>query len=370
MKNIQIHKIEPRSPEWYKFRLGARVGCSEIRDLLIKNDGYSDSIMLYYKKLGLKKENDIDNEAMFHGRNQEDYIAEMWQYWDGKTDTYNNKNYLNNYNSGTIIRRCRKVNGIVTNTQYPYLFGNVDRLINKNTGFNLLTGEPLEKKGALEIKTVEGWAADKWEFGINPAYVSQLMGYLMLFELDYGEVAVLKNGRFLDVFPFQRNNDIIEIINNHVSVFMEKHVIPGIEWAEKYRQAISTYDKVLEEESLAAIHEYEPEVSGMTAYEDFVKEKFKNQEISIQGNEEILTFARKDKQLAFMAGILDDVKQENKNRILQYIDHTGASRVDFGGDGFLKFFTKVNASRPQLGNHVKPTHSEVLVKKELLSLIG
>lgn len=368
MKNIKIHKVKTHSKEWYDWRRGAKIGCSEIRTILYSDD-YSDAIILYYKKLGLKNDT-WDNEAMLWGRENEDTIARMWQYWDGKTDEWQRKNYINNLAQGNIIRKCKRIGGIVSNEKYPYLFGNVDRIIQKKGGFNLLTGEQLQQEGILEIKTIENWVADKWEFGIDPAYLTQLTGYLMLMNLTYGEIAVLKNGRYLDVFPFEFNKNLAETIDISVTEFCEKHIIPALPYAENYKKALSINDKILEKDCLQAIHELEPPVSDKAAYEQFVKEKWTNKEISVPGNEKLLTFAVKDKRLAYMKGFIEKIKQENKNHLLNFIDHADASVIDFGNDGEVKFFVRKGSQLPQLGNNIKTDIGKTILESAILDLVG
>jgi len=350
-KPYKIHRIKARTPEWHKFRLGARVGASEVRTVMYSDD-YTNRVTLYYKKLGMKNDT-FDNEAMLHGRELEDHVANMWQYWDGKVDEFDIKGYINNFNNGRMIRRCRNLNGIVTNPDYPYLFGDPDKLINKKGGFKLNTGEPLNKEGVLEIKTVEGWAADKWKYDIDPAYYTQLQTYLMLLGLDYGEIAVLKNGRYLDVFSFDENKDTQSDIVNAVNVFCKDHVEPALEHAHNYRKAKAIGDQVLEEESLAAIHEYEPDPGSSDTYEQFVKEKYLGEEITIQGTEEMLIFAKRDKELAYLKGQIEKMKQANKNKILKVIDHKQCDVIDFGDNGVVKFFTKKGGKLPQIGNNIK-----------------
>ena len=110
---------------------------------------YETAARTYHEKIGSMEPMKDDTEFMFWGRELEDKIAEVWQYWDG-TDF----GYLDNMAEGKIIRRCRKVNGYVVNPDYPWLFGSLDRLINKEGGRNMFTGEPLEEESILECKTL------------------------------------------------------------------------------------------------------------------------------------------------------------------------------------------------------------------------
>lgn len=54
-------------------------------------------------------------------------------------------------------------------------------------------------RGVLEIKTISGYNADKWEGGIPPYYIAQIQLYMLVLGYDYGQFAFLKDGRHMDV---------------------------------------------------------------------------------------------------------------------------------------------------------------------------
>jgi predicted phage-related endonuclease len=368
-KNFKIYKLKDRSPEWLAFREGAKIGCSELRGLLLP-DQHVGPVDIYYKKLGMfKRDRADDNEAMFSGREQEDNVAKRWQYWDGKLDAFGNKNYMNNVANNKIIRRCRRMNGVIVRNDFPYLFGNADRIIQKKDGFNLKTGMPLEKEGVLEIKTAENWAVDKWEYDVDPAHYLQGQGYLYLLGLDYLEIALLANGRYFDVFPYERNQDAINNILSTVESFCKNHIEPALPYSVMYKEAEMKGDQIALQEALAAIHEYEPDPGDTSSYEQFVKEKYKNQNISIQGNKKLLIFAIRDKLLAKAKGEIEKMKQENKNKLLRVIDHNQCNVIDFEEHGVVKFNTRKGATLPQIGNNIKWSVSTDEVRKHLSGLL-
>ena len=73
--------------------------------------------------------------------------------------------------------------------------------------------------GCLEIKTISGYEADKWEAGIPPSHVVQVQTQLMVTGWKYGELAVLKDGRFFDVFPFDKHAGVCREIANQTKSF-------------------------------------------------------------------------------------------------------------------------------------------------------
>jgi predicted phage-related endonuclease len=356
---IKYQKVINRSPEWHELRKNG-IGGSEIRCLLFE-DEYNDPLVLYYDKLGMKGQKP-DSEAMFHGRHMEDYVANLWQYWDGKKDEYNIPTYLANFEAKQKVRRCRSLNATVTNTKYPWLFANVDRIINKRGGFSLITGESLAREGVLEIKTTEGFAAEKWRNGIDPSYLAQLNLYLMVCELEYGEVAVLKNGRYLDVFPFERSNMICENILEVTHEFWHKHVLPARKWVEIKNTAEREGHEEIRREAISAIHSLEPETGNSKEVENYIKENYKNDKIEAAGSDELYQLSVKDKQLATIMSVVKDIKQGVRNKILVQFFHQGCEFFNFGDDGRIRYFIKQGSSAPQLGNNIKhrPDKDEII----------
>jgi len=365
--NIERYQIPYRSEKWHQFRLNG-IGASEVRTVLYADD-YSDPLVLFYQKLGFKKPIK-DNEAMFHGRNLEEYVAMCWQGWDGKKDEYNNPSYINNINNGKIIRRCKKLNAIVKNKMYDWLFVNVDRMINKKGGFSLITGKPLEKEGVLEIKTIEGFSAAKWEAGIDPSYLTQLNTALLLLEADYGELAILKNGRYLDVFPFEINYEICELIIDQTYKFWYDHVLPAKKWVEQMEKAQMVGDEQYYNECKHQIQMLEPKVGSNKTAEMFVKENYRKNKTSIMGSETLLKKGKKDAYIASIISTLNEIKQKNKNEILIEFLHNNCEYIDFEEEGNLRYFVRKGSTLPQLGNNLKQKFNKnqitELIQKNLL----
>ena len=348
--NIEFIRIPYRSERWHDFRLTG-IGASEVRTVLYADD-YSDPLVLYYQKLGLKK-SIRDNEAMFHGRNLEEYIAKCWEGWDGKKDDFNVPNYINNINNGIVVRRCKKLNAIIQNKKYKWLFANIDREINKSGGFSLITGEPLNKRGVLEIKTTEGFAASKWEGGIDPSYLTQLNTALLLLEAVYGELAVLKNGRYLDVFPFEKNKDICDLIIDQTHKFWYNHVVPAKLWVAKMNEAQRKGDVSYYEECKHQIEMLEPAVGSNKSAEIFIKENYRNDKVSIRGSDDLFEKAKKDAYIASINFVLNEIKQQNKNEILLEFLHNSCEYIDFEENGNLRYFVRKGSTLPQMGNNIK-----------------
>lgn len=111
--------------DWLSYRYSG-IGASEVGTIMGLDD-YKSSIELYYEKIGQGSRYTLENLAMFLGKEQEDFIASIWQHWDGTVE-----GMIANYRAGKIVRRCQRVNAYVRNPKYPWLFVSLDRKINKH----------------------------------------------------------------------------------------------------------------------------------------------------------------------------------------------------------------------------------------------
>lgn len=309
-----ISKKDMTREEWLKFRLNG-IGGSEVATALNLNP-YQCATELFYKKVNEEIEN-IQNERMFWGTIHEDTIANIWQYWENDIETT-----MKNHEENKIIRKCRRFNYIAINPDYPHLFANLDRLYDSN-------------KGILEIKTISDFAVNQWESGIPPYHVIQLQVYLGILGCEYGELAMLKNGRNFDVIPFQRNEKIIEGVFEKTAEFWQRI----IEARELKKQGLP-------------FEHLEPEPGNSDAYEKYMKEKFKSKPITIEGTAEILEIAKEEKRLSDEIKSLETLKQGKKNELISVICE--AEKINFGASGYVSFKENTKGVRTFL-NKVKAT---------------
>jgi putative phage-type endonuclease len=311
-KNLILTPIIKDSGDgWLKFRMNG-IGGSESAIVLNLNP-YQSAIELFYKKVFQEIEH-LQNERMFWGNVHEDTIANIWQYWNPETSDINEM--MSNYENNKIIRKCKKVNSIIQNPKYPQLLANIDRLI-------------IGKEGILEIKTISDFAVNQWESGIPPYHIVQLQTYLAILEMEYGELAMLKNGRNFGVIPFTRNEEIISGIDIKTEEFWERVL--------EAREIIKNG---------GSIEHLEPEPDNSVAYETFMKKRFKTKPVTIGGTPEMLDVAK-----AYMFDA-NDIKSATKDQQLQknkLIDILReAEKIDFGKNGYVSFRENNNGVRTLL----------------------
>lgn len=258
---IQTSTKTMTDDQWYDFRMNG-IGASEVAAVMGLNP-YKSSIELFYEKIGQKPINRQENAAMFWGTELEAQVCEKWQYWDPENP--DQETMIKNFRSGNIIRKCERVNRYIVNPEYPHLFVSLDRRIVKWNG----RGE-----GALEAKNISGFAADQWEAGFPPMYVVQLQQQLMVCDFSWGEAAILRDGRWMEVLPFEPNETIQASIKEMTQRFWDL-VVEARPYVKLKTQEEEAGNLDMAEYFQSKIDELAPPPDNSLAYENYLKEKYR-----------------------------------------------------------------------------------------------
>lgn len=305
--------------EWVELRKSlvfkGMVGGSDASTLLGLNP-WTSKITRWNQSVGTANMKNIDNEVMFHGRLLEDYVADLWQYWTGDP-----VEMINNYQSKTKLRKSIRRNSIFINPEYPFLFANIDRQITSH--------DTKEGKGILEIKTISGYNADKWEGGIPPYYIAQIQLYMLVLGYNYGQFAFLKDGRHMDVFTVEENPNIQATI---------------VEEAFNFYNSVQAARKIIEEErptnpteAYRMISHLEPDIEDeyKVDLDQFLSEKHKAMvdRVRIDSDDELKNLTREYVQARQEEKVAKETKQLHMQQLKQIMLHRGAQEVDFGDSG-------------------------------------
>ena len=293
--NLEVVDVESWSKdEWLNYRT-AGIGCSEVGTIAGYNNFQAPHIV-WGQKVGIYNPVVEDNAPMFFGRFFEPKIADLWQYWNPNVATP--QDLFFNYENGIKHREVHTPKFYAVNPKYPYLFGGTDGVfINEHGDLSV-----------LEIKTIASFAADRYESGIPTAYVFQTQAYMMLFEIDYCEMVILKDGREFEVIPFEANLEIQAMIHEICSKFWYEHVVPAIECTAK-----GDYDT----RSL-----YEPSAEEFPYLdEQYLKERFKDgfEFTSVDCTEEIQTAVEEYDKYRTAINDLDKLMVVEKNKICRFM---------------------------------------------------
>ena len=333
--NIVYTSTVGMSPDdWLLFR-NRGIGASEV-GYIMGLSPYKSNVELFYEKTGEKLGYNIENIAMFMGTEMEDFIARLWQYWNGS-----DASLIENFRKGEKIRKMQNVNAYIQNKKYPHIFVSLDRRINKYDE---------RGNGCLEIKTISGFEAEKWEGDIPPSHIVQVQTQMLVTEWKFGELAVLRDGRFFDVYPFENHKGIQKEIIKQTTDFWKRVERARIVLTQKY-EANKNFNTRAVKEAEAELMQLEPNADGSQALYNFLKEKYKDAEPKSErtGTDAEFILAHEHLKLKAEKKLLDEKILFRENSIkksmqtvecLTFGDH-GKIYWKNGSDGTRRFQNKI-----------------------------
>jgi putative phage-type endonuclease len=321
---------------WLRYRLNG-IGASEV-GVIFGLSPYKASIQLFYEKIGEHPRFDMQSLPAFLGKNQESFIADMWEHWGGDQDSM-----MRNYDTDNRIRRCKRVNAYAHNDKYPWLFVSLDREINQYDS---------RGNGTLELKTIGGYEADKWESGLPPIYVMQVQTQMLVCEYFFGEIAILKDNRDFMVLPFEFSESITASIIEKTGEFWGKVVEARKIMTQRF-EADRNFNGRMVDELTAQLQSLEPSPDGSDAFNNFLKEKY---QIALPGERAgtlvELEAAKAHKDIQGRIKELKEAETLQTNILKNSIGQQDCDKLDFGKNGFVSWKADSNGVRRFL-NKVK-----------------
>lgn len=292
-------------------------GGSDIGTIMGLNP-YKSKLEFFHEKVGLHNPIKKDSPAMYRGRVLEDVVIDhYWQYHDPENPVMDA--LLMNAQDKIVQRDCKKINYILINSDYPWLFSSIDY------GILEIVGKKKTIVGALEVKTDTGYGSFKWEGDINPSHIVQHQQQLLVSGLSWGEIAILTDATWFKCIRFEANEDIQYGIIQQTKDFYHR---------VKAAQAILLSSVGSEEEKLAQVQELEPEVEGTEAYEKYLKSHYRStNNTTLLGKDKSYEWASSYKEADVKMQMQEEVKQLNKNKLLRYMAINKANAIDFGQGG-------------------------------------
>lgn len=317
--------------EWLQFRKRG-IGASEVGSVLGLSE-YESPMSVFWEKTSLNIRQKTENFAMFLGKFSEDFISDLWEYWEGDDQTL-----IANFNSGKKVRRNQKVNGYIQNPKWDWLFVSLDRKINKNFFRGKEYGE-----GNLELKNMSSFEVQKWEFGIPSNYLIQVQTQMGVCGFDYGELAILENGRNLVVHHFEFNKEIFEQIIDQTHDFWQL-VLKGRELRTRIFEAEKGFNQRLVNELKAELDSIEPSPDGSDAVSAFLSEKYKKGTAGERlGTSEERSLAIKHSEVKKTIKELEKKSQLYENQLKNSMKEIEC--LNFGEDGKVYWSNSKNGSR-------------------------
>lgn len=187
------------------------IGGSDVATVLGLNK-YSSPYQLWLDKTGQLDIDDSDvSEAAHFGNILEEIVAKEFTE---RTD-----------------KKVRRANKIFRHAKYPFLNANIDRAI---------VGED----AILECKTASTYLSDRWESEEIPEqYICQVQHYLNVLDKQFAYIAVLIGGQKFVWKKIERDQELIDIIQERLVEFWEVNVKQGIAPAIDGSDATENYIK-------------------------------------------------------------------------------------------------------------------------------
>ncbi|AZN43381.1 YqaJ viral recombinase family nuclease [Paenibacillus albus] len=115
--------------------------------------------------------------------------------------------------------KVQRSNKLYRHPNHPFMLGNVDRIVTDGN----------KRRGVLEVKTANAWAAEDWEDGKTPDhYALQLQHYMAVLGLHYGHFAVLIGGNRFETRYVERDELVVKTLIAIEEDFWKNNVLKGI----------------------------------------------------------------------------------------------------------------------------------------------
>jgi putative phage-type endonuclease len=226
--------------EWLALRRELGVGGSEAGSVVGMNP-YKSAYTLWAEKTGQVPEFE-GNLTTDVGSYLEDFVAKLFEKETGK--------------------KVRRKNCILVNTQYPFAFGDVDRVV---------VGE----NSVLEIKTTNSLPAmKKFKNGeYCEQWYCQMMHYLAVGGFDKAYLAVLIGCRDFKIFELKRDEDEIKALMQAEESFwnnVKTNTPPTVDGTDSTTKTISTIFAESNEDSVS-LYAYETDLRQYMALGEQIK---------------------------------------------------------------------------------------------------
>ena len=344
MKKNWVTKIKDRTPEWFEFRQNG-LGASSAAIVCGLSPYKPTKMQLFHEKVGTMEPDRTMSAPAFHGIYQEEYVARLWAYYDGTEE-----GYMEQFESGNVIRNASELVGFVQNPKYPHLYCNLDRVIEKGSRKlnedGTLSDEITTKLCPLEIKTMNSFVYKKYD-GVPDMYIIQVHQQMLIMECDYAEIAILIDGRGFKVFPIERNEEIIEMITANTYDFWRR-VIQGRQALIQAEQAKEDGDYDKYEDWMGVIQHLEPEPNDNEHYSQFISDTHDVEQEIMMGDELLLGQVKHLQTVKEMIKQLEKEKRELENKIKNEFRKESVEKIEFPANGYMRYYQRANNNTKML----------------------
>lgn len=318
-KTIRIPIKGWSEAKWLAHRKNG-LGGSDMSALLGLSD-YKSPLELYLEKIGEPVFEFKGNKFTEAGHEMEPIIRCNYQYFELGQDA--NRMYENK-KAGKKVNQVRIYPYIVSRTDLPWLFGNIDGAIPTK----------YKKRGGLECKNMTSYARNKHVNGIDPGHIIQTQTYLLLTQWDYWHLAIRTDGFDMDVYEFEP----IEEIQNEIMLKSAKFWM-NVEKARAIKEeyGIKQYYGINLDffhndvkEAVMELQSMEPDMTGELCESEFIKSFIKpTPEFSkCDGSDDLLACAQKYHEALQQENEFKKSKEAWKSKAIRMLG--GYHEADYG----------------------------------------
>lgn len=252
----KIFKIDKRGishDTWMRAR-NQFLGSSEVGTILGLNQ-YESPLEIFHRKVGVIDTYKPEQLSTYAGHVMEPVIYEnFWRYYDPENPTP--ERMIDNALNKRVMRTARRVNFTLVSAEFPWMSCSLDYAMDPSK-----TTLP----GPLDCKNSLNWVVKQYEGEVHPGYICQIQHMQVITGWAYGELGFLLDGRYLSVIPVPANAEIQEAIIREGKKFWQTVVEGRKIWL---RTDLPEHDR------LAALVEFEPEITASSALEDYLKKRY------------------------------------------------------------------------------------------------
>lgn len=345
MKN-HIHQVrlKPRSQEWLDWRYKNGLGGSDIgatcavKSHIISELTYTAPIKQFLQLIGEPVQAFTGNLASESGIFFEPIIVGWLKYID--LETADQHEMFRNIRENKRINKCLSPKVFIVNDKYPNIFFSPDCWIWPKFG---------TQKFLVETKHTSSMETRRFERRISPLFFLQVQCGLMVTELPAAHLAVLVDGRYLDLVKIEPHLPTWELIQE-CAEYMWSRVTKARQLKAEY--GIQSYFGVnpdyfsdKQKEGVELISQLEPELIGTDSELDFIKAMIKPSEDDnpMQGTEDQKALCQKYNSFG---DSISEIEVEKKRTYIQLIESlNGANRADFNDGTFFSYKSNVKGAR-------------------------
>lgn len=305
----------------------ARLGGSDI-GVLMGFDQYRSKLELFHQMIRETPPVHFDNIFTWKGKVLEKIsVEEWWRYIDPLNQSQ--EVFEENINKGNKLRSYRPANFTYINPEYPQFAINMDFMCRRYK---------FVPEGCVEVKNTSSQATDKWESGVSPSHIYQLITQVHTSGHQYGEIFQLKDSTYPEIIPFYKEDtntifqSVVQAADDFLNnvIFVKKELAKGLQ----------------DEEKEALIAEYEPMAESGEATEKFLKEKHQNLPENLPMEGDMETFGLAKQYLEFGQTKKEATAEQSgiKNRLIQIMGNNRVKCIDFGAAGKVSNYSKFTVS--------------------------